>query len=191
MTAIFETSHELEVSALVAAARNGESSAMTELFHRFEGMVMSIALARIRDREDAEDVCQETFSRAFRKLDQLQTDAAFAGWLKRIALNLALNYASRRRQLVSVDHEILDSMIADNETATAGAQELIRGEEVAKLREGLTRLRDLDRETLVAFYLEGQSLLDMSNRFNSPLGTIKRRLHDARKRLASECQKLV
>ncbi|MEI8021607.1 MAG: sigma factor-like helix-turn-helix DNA-binding protein, partial [Schlesneria sp.] len=51
---------------------------------------------------------------------------------------------------------------------------------------GLKRLRSLDRQTLVAFYFEGQSLIEMSDRFRSPVGTIKRRLHTARIRLREE-----
>jgi RNA polymerase sigma-70 factor (ECF subfamily) len=51
---------------------------------------------------------------------------------------------------------------------------------------GLKRLKMLDRQTLVAFYFEGQSLIEMSDRFRSPVGTIKRRLHTARIRLREE-----
>jgi RNA polymerase sigma-70 factor (ECF subfamily) len=57
-------------------------------------------------------------------------------------------------------------------------------EERAEVRAGLKRLRRLDRETLEAFYFRGQSLIEMANRFDAPVGTIKRRLHVARKRLA-------
>ena len=53
------------------------------------------------------------------------------------------------------------------------------------------RLGELDRDTLVAFYVEGQSLIEMSDQFASPVGTIKRRLHVARKRLARELEDLV
>ena len=60
------------------------------------------------------------------------------------------------------------------------------GEQAAQLQGGLKRLRELDRTTLVAFYFEGQSLIEMSDRFNSPVGTIKRRLHTARIRLRDE-----
>ena len=58
------------------------------------------------------------------------------------------------------------------------------------MRAGLNRLRALDRETLEAFYVRGQSLLEMSDEFDAPLGTIKRRLHVARKRLAKEVEPL-
>ncbi|HYW80125.1 MAG TPA: sigma factor-like helix-turn-helix DNA-binding protein, partial [Thermoguttaceae bacterium] len=52
------------------------------------------------------------------------------------------------------------------------------------------RLRAMDRDTLVAFYFHGRSLIEMSEKFDSPVGTIKRRLHTARKRLAEELESL-
>ena len=60
-----------------------------------------------------------------------------------------------------------------------------------QLRGGLAKLRDLDRRTLVAFYFEGRSLKEMSDEFDSPVGTIKRRLHTARNRLKEELGELL
>ena len=57
-----------------------------------------------------------------------------------------------------------------------------------QVQAGLSKLRELDRETLEAFYVRGQSLIEMSDEFDAPLGTIKRRLHVARKRLAEEVE---
>ena len=65
---------------------------------------------------------------------------------------------------------------------------ILRREQHAQVRLGLGRLRRMDRETLVAFYFDGHSLLEMSNQFHTPVGTIKRRLHVARKRLARELE---
>ena len=59
-----------------------------------------------------------------------------------------------------------------------------------RLTEGLDRLGDMDRDTLVAFYVDGHSLLQMADDFDAPLGTIKRRLHVARKRLADQLPEL-
>ena len=64
--------------------------------------------------------------------------------------------------------------------------EVLTGEQSAEVWGGLKRLRELDRTTLVAFYFDGQSLIEMSDRFQSPVGTIKRRLHTARSRLRDE-----
>ncbi|NIP86705.1 MAG: sigma-70 family RNA polymerase sigma factor, partial [Planctomycetales bacterium] len=63
---------------------------------------------------------------------------------------------------------------------------VLRQERAALVRAGLDRLRPLDRDTLEAFYLRGSSLAEMSHQFDSPVGTIKRRLHVARRRLAQQ-----
>ena len=66
--------------------------------------------------------------------------------------------------------------------------EALAGERAREVRKGLKQLRRLDRETLVAFYVRGQSLVEMSDSFDAPVGTIKRRLHVARKRLAKQVE---
>ena len=64
--------------------------------------------------------------------------------------------------------------------------DLLTSERACQLRKGLDRLRAMDRDTLMAFYFEGRSLKQMSDQFDSPIGTIKRRLHTARNRLKEE-----
>ena len=68
---------------------------------------------------------------------------------------------------------------------------VLHQERAAEVRAGLNRLRTMDRETLEAFYMKGHSLVEMSHEFDSPIGTIKRRLHVARKRLAKELTETV
>ena len=77
----------------------------------------------------------------------------------------------------------MDATIEDVRTPLA---EALANERAQAVRAGLRRLRPLDRETLEAFYVRGQSLIEMADEFDAPIGTIKRRLHVARKRLASE-----
>ena len=63
---------------------------------------------------------------------------------------------------------------------------MLERERQKQVRVGLRRLKAVDRDTLMAFYFDGRSLVEMSNQFHTPVGTIKRRLHVARKRLAKE-----
>ncbi len=67
---------------------------------------------------------------------------------------------------------------------------MLAREERSQVRAGLRRLKRTDRATLMAFYVDGQSLIEMSDQFAAPVGTIKRRLHVARKRLAKELEEL-
>lgn len=179
---------ELELNELIGCAQNGDRSAMDELYARFHKHVLALAYKRLGNWDEAQELCQDVFVQAFRKLDQLQVVDAFPGWLRQIVVRMAINRTSRRHRVASVDSEILEStLISDSEPSRAA----IQGEERHHVRLGLERLGDLDRETLVAFYLDGQSLVEMSHRFDAPIGTIKRRLHTARKRLAKECDFLI
>ena len=82
----------------------------------------------------------------------------------------------------------MESTCIESHTPDAFA---VAGERAACVRDGLQRLREMDRDTLVAFYVRGQSLMEMSDHFDAPIGTIKRRLHVARQRLAKEIEHLI
>ncbi|MEM6655631.1 MAG: sigma factor-like helix-turn-helix DNA-binding protein, partial [Planctomycetota bacterium] len=82
---------------------------------------------------------------------------------------------------------VLESTCVEERTPLDSA---LAGERAVQVRVGLGRLRDLDRTTLEAFYVRGESLAEMSVAFEAPVGTIKRRLHVARKRLAAELETL-
>ena len=176
------------VTQLVLAAQAGRREAFGELFERFEGHVFSIAMRRLRDYNEAQELCQDVFVQALQKIGQLREPECFISWLRAIAHRMAINRIVRRVPDVPTGPEVLDAACVENETPLTAA---LAGERRAQLRAGLARLRDLDRETLEAFYVQGQSLIEMSNAFDAPLGTIKRRLHVARKRLAKQMEALV
>ena len=115
-----------------------------------------------------------------RKLGQLREPERFAGWLRQIAVRMSINKVVRRPKESAVEAETFDAVRADTFTPYDST---VKKEEAAEVWTGLRRLKDLDRETLIAFYIEGQSLAEMSDSFRSPIGTIKRRLHTARNRL--------
>jgi RNA polymerase sigma-70 factor (ECF subfamily) len=149
--------------------------------------VFVIALRRLGNHNDAQELTQDVFIQALTRLDQLRVPAAFGGWLRSIAQRMALNRAMRGGSTCWVDQETLDLKQSDGYTPLADA---IGREEAQAVRQGLAQLGELDRETLEAFYIQGRTLLEMSDDFSAPLGTIKRRLHVARKRLAREVEAL-
>jgi RNA polymerase sigma-70 factor (ECF subfamily) len=169
-----------EVTELVRRAQGGERAAFGELVTRFEGAVYAMALARVRDPGEAQELAQEVFVHAMRKLPQLRDPRCFAGWLRRITARMAINRLTRRGPVRGAEPELLETV----EAVTAEPLEtLVRAEQRAELLAGLRRLKPLDRAALEAFYLRGQSLKQMSRLFAAPVGTIKRRLHIARLRL--------
>jgi RNA polymerase sigma-70 factor, ECF subfamily len=185
----FENEMELKLedpltvqARLVAAAQQGDREAFGQLCEQFQPAVYAIAIRRLGDHAEAQEVCQEVFIQAMRKIGQLRDPRCFAGWLRSMAARMSLNRAVRGSRMPVVP----DSF----EVACPGQQtplaEILDEESRAQVHSGLDRLSTLDRETLVAFYFDGRSLIEMSDQFHTPVGTIKRRLHVARKRLARE-----
>jgi RNA polymerase sigma-70 factor (ECF subfamily) len=185
--ATFEDLAQWTVTDLVLAAQAGQREPFGELARRFERAVFATALRRLKNHAEAQELAQEVFVQALRKIGQLRDPACFGGWLRSITVRLAINRLSRRQPTSAGESELLTASCVERSTPLS---EALANERRHQVRASLRRLRPLDRETLVAFYVEGHSLLEMSDAFDSPIGTIKRRLHMARKRLARELEQL-
>ncbi len=181
---ISETQSEL--AQTVCAAQQGDRQAFGRLMARYERSVYSVLVRRLRNHAEVQELSQEVFIQAMRKIDQLRDPRCFGGWLRSIAARMAINRAMRRRPQVTGD-AVVEAACVEHETPLSAA---LRQEQATQVRSGLRRLGKLDRATLEAFYFRGQSLVEMSEHFRSPVGTIKRRLHVARKRLAQELKVL-
>jgi RNA polymerase sigma-70 factor (ECF subfamily) len=170
----------LTLDELLERARTGDNVAFGEIVQRFQGTVYAIALGRLRDPHDAAELAQDVFVHAQAKLGQLRDTACFAGWLRQITVRRAINRQVRGKRFAQAEPEAIQQT-AD---VGAGPLEILLAQEARhELWEGLAELKPLDRETLVAFYIRGRSLRQMSRDFATPVGTIKRRLHVARNRL--------
>ena len=169
-----------EIIHLVERAQVGDREAYGELVTRFQGSVYAMALARVKNPLEAQELAQDVFVHAMKKLPQLRDPRCFAGWLRQITARMAINRVTRRGVLFGASPDLLDA-IADK--VRSAEEHVAVGEAVGQLKVGLARLKPLDRLTLEAFYLHGRSLKQMAREFEVPTGTIKRRLHVARLRL--------
>lgn len=182
------TEEQHELCLLVEEAQQGDRVAFGQLVERYERSVYATAMRRLGNEAEAQELAQEVFVQALRKIDQLRDPLRFGGWLRSITQRMAINRAARSRPVISADPEVLEATCVESNTPVNLA---IQAERRTQVHAGLRRLRELDRDTLLAFYVEGQSLIQMSDAFDSPVGTIKRRLHVARKRLAKELETMV
>jgi RNA polymerase sigma-70 factor (ECF subfamily) len=176
-----------QLISLVRAAQQGDRSALGPLFERFYQVVYATALRALGNHAEAQELCQEVFCQAMRKIRQLRNPVCFGAWLRSITRRMAINRAMRRAPEVCAEAGQFSTGCVERETPLG---EVLARERADQLHVGLSRLTALDRDTLVAFYFAGQSLVEMSDRFQSPVGTIKRRLHVARKRLAKQLEAL-
>ena len=107
----------VDETTLVAQSREGDTSAFGELVRRYEGKIFRLAQHVTQNREDAEDVLQETFMKAYEHLDQFQGNSKFYTWIVRIAVNQALMKLRRRKT---------DKSVSLDETIDTGEDTMIR-----------------------------------------------------------------
>ena len=175
-----------EILLLIQRAQEGDRTAFGELVQRFHPAVFAVALARLRDANEATELTQEVFIHAMTKIAQLRDPHCFVGWLRQITVRMAINRVTRKAPVQGVEPAVLQNAPGVN---AGPLDEMIRSEDRADIWKGLDRLKPLDRDTLVAFYIKGRSLKQMSRDFETPVGTIKRRLHVARNRLRQALEK--
>jgi len=173
------------VADLVLQAQEGDRDALGRLFEQFQPTVHAIALRRLGNASEALELTQEVFLHVLRRIHQLREPERFAGWLRQVAVRMAINRATRRLAPTTVETVVLEGAFVQGGQPV---DELITRERAGRLWEAMGRLKALDRDTLVAFYIRGLSLVEMAGELDAPLGTIKRRLHTARKRLKAELE---
>jgi RNA polymerase sigma-70 factor, ECF subfamily len=163
--------------ALVERLRRGESQLFEVLMRRHNQRLFRIARAIVRDDDDAEDVMQEAYVRAFTKLDQYQGRARFATWLTRIAVHEALARVRQRRPVVNPDEESVLSTMPSPEDA-ASNQELAR-----VLEPMIDALPDVFRTVFVLRAVEGLEVAECAECLEIPEETVRSRYFRARQLL--------
>jgi RNA polymerase sigma-70 factor (ECF subfamily) len=165
---------------LIAASLDGDRGAFGALVLRYRRLVFSIAYRMCGDEGLADDVAQETFVRAWEKLGSFRPEGNWRGWICRIASNLAVD-ALRRR------HPCADIATASLVAAGGGPEShVLQDERAMAVRSAILRLPAYARVALVLREYEGMSYAEIAAVLDIPLGTVKSRLNDARRRLGEE-----
>lgn len=171
---------------LVAAALAGGPEAFNEIVKRYRGQVYAVALARLRNFDEAEDIAQQVFIEAFAGLHTLGDPQRLAPWLRTAAIHRSIDVLRQRRE-----HLEIDEVAAELTTDLTPEVELERNQLRENVLAAIGRLSKAQRETTTLFYLGGHSLEAVATMQEVPVGTVKRRLHDARNRLKTEMLKMV
>jgi RNA polymerase sigma-70 factor (ECF subfamily) len=171
----------------VRQAQCGNREAWDMLVKSFYQRVHRYLSRRLNDPYAADDLTQEIFLHVFRKIGQLRNPRLFPAWLKIVVLR-ALHRATYRRwaSLARNTCHAPQTPSARREKTLCPLELLEQRELVHAIRRAVAALSCQDRQTLEAFYFEGQTLRQMSLRLGCPLGTVKRRMHVARRRLAEK-----
>jgi RNA polymerase sigma-70 factor (ECF subfamily) len=184
---------ESEDVLLVRRCLKGEEKAHRQLLSKYRRPVYNLAWRMVGDEEDAKDVTQETFIRAFRALSTYDVNRPFTSWLFRIATNLCIDYLRRRRPNV---HSLDGMRGADNEYRTADIEDPtprpdVR-HEMAEQRRMLERMVQglPPRYKVVILLRHGRELSynEIAEILNVPVGTVKARIHRAHSLLRSNLE---
>ncbi|MGD0796887.1 MAG: sigma-70 family RNA polymerase sigma factor [Acidobacteriaceae bacterium] len=185
----------IDDNALVYAAKQGDTAAFEQLVRRHTAVILRVAMHILGSREDAEDVVQDAFLKAFRNLQQFEERARFSTWLTRIAVNEALMKlrGARRARTVSMDEEAeagisLGDRIAD--WAPNPEQLYSRAQLKGILQEAFASLPDHQRTVFLLRDVEGLSIAETAELLGLSVPCVKTRLLHARLKLRqrlSEC----
>jgi RNA polymerase sigma-70 factor (ECF subfamily) len=172
--------------ALVADAFSGGFASFGPIIERYQAAVFGVALSRLGCFHEAEDVAQEVFVEAFERLGNLREPARLGAWLRSIAIHRSLDALRRRRPDVSLSEGCLQAL-----DEPSPHEQLERQDLRARVLEAIRRLSRAQRETATLFYIDGYTVNEVARMQEAPVGTVKRRLHDARKRLKREMMDMV
>jgi RNA polymerase sigma-70 factor (ECF subfamily) len=162
---------------LVANALAGEPSDFAPIVDRYQDAVFGIALARVGNFHDAQDIAQSVFLDAYTGLAHLQDPMRFGGWLRTFAINKSIDKLRTRKDTVDIDRIIESKELAAHLDATSGGD--LRDAVLA----AIGKLSGPQRETVALFYINGYTVDEVADMQGTPAGTVKSRLHDARKKL--------
>lgn len=170
---------------LVEKAKQGDQSAFEQLVLENQNRAYSLALRLIGDREEAADLAQEAFVRAWQGLEQFQGGSSFATWVYRLTTNVCIDYLRKKKRREAVEPVVSlddpDSGWAEPSTWERDPQRLLeRSERGEALARGLEKLPDWQRQVLVLRELSGLSYQEIGQALSLDIGTVKSRIARAR-----------
>ena len=165
---------------LVAKSVGGDADSFNELVLRWERPIYALAYRTIGREEDARDVCQETFLRAFRALPGFRGQAKFSSWLYRIALNLCRDWVRRERRTPVVqapeDVDLVD-LAAAQEPSESIEDLVARRELSAIVGQAMKALSEEQRTAIILKEYHGMTFQEIADLQGCPLSTVKTRLY--------------
>jgi RNA polymerase sigma-70 factor, ECF subfamily len=182
---------------LVQRARGGDGDAFRALVERYQRKIAALAFGMLRNQEDALDVVQETFTKAYQSLDRFKGDAAFYTWVYRIAYNLCVDHQRRaaKQPHVALDAEepgqTAPSLLGDGPRPDQPFERARDAEIARRVQEAIQQLTPDHRAVILLRELEGLSYEEISQVLDCPKGTVMSRLHYARRQLQARLRGLL
>jgi len=174
---------------IISRVLKGEQNAYAELVNRYQAYVFTLVLRMIKSREDAEEVAQDVFVKAYRSLADFRGESKFSTWLYTITNTTSITFLRKKKLDVhSLDNEKVFE-IADNKDSGFRANLVEQKSRVNMVNEAIAMLSPDDAEIITLFYKAEQNLEEISRILRLETNTVKVRLHRARARLKEKMEK--
>ncbi len=177
----------IEDLSLARQAAAGNDDAFSVIVDRYSRLVYNVALRSASSPEDAADISQETFLKAWRSIGSFRGDCALSTWLCRIALNCCCDHArsAKRHRVLSLtvqededETKVLD--IPDTDVTAMPEEELTRQTEIAAVREAIDSLPEEQKMIITMRDITGLSYIEIADTLGLEMGTVKSRINRAR-----------
>lgn len=182
-----------EIIALVEKAKNGDQSAIAQLYEATSKAVYFTALKIVGNPSDAEDIAQDTYVTAISKLSDLKDNATFPKWIKTIAANTAKNYMTKKKPMLfntDEDEEATLGSIPEDSDEFIPDQAADKKETCRLVSEMIDSLPEKQRAALIMFYYDEMTISEIAKAMGTNDNTIKSRLNYARKYIKDEVEAL-
>jgi RNA polymerase sigma-70 factor (ECF subfamily) len=179
----------LNDSEIISRVLHGEQQAYAELVNRYQNYVFTLALRFTRNREDAEEVSQDIFVKAYRALADFKGNSKFSTWLYTIVNNTCITFLRKKKlDTYSLDKEGVFEA-ADSMDSGMRANQVEQKSKVAMVNQAISLLSPDDAEIITLFYKSEQSLEEIAAILGVETNAAKVRLHRARTRLKEKMEK--
>ncbi len=174
---------------IIIACRAGKKEMYREIVDRYKVRAYYAALMYAKNRDDALDLSQEAFYRAYKALDSFDAAKNFYTWFYRILKNVCINHVTRKKihNQVSADREEMPELVS----AEANPEEILETNEQSRLLwQAINQLKEKDREIIILKEFQEMSYQEIAEALDIPQGSVMSRLYYARKRLLKEVEHL-
>jgi len=177
--------------ALITAVLDGNSAAYAELVNRHKRFVFTMALKFSKNREDAEEIAQDCFVKAYRSLGTFKNTSKFSTWLYTITYTTAMSFLRKKRiATYSIDDEE-NHLQLENPISSYQANDIEKKSKYVYLNLAISQLLPDDAAIITLFYQSEQSLDEIGQVLNMESNTVKVKLHRARLRLKEKLEYLL
>ncbi len=161
---------------------NGDVNAFSILIEKYKDLVFSLAIKIVKNREEAEEVAQDSFIKAYKSLNRFKGDSKFSTWLYKITFNNCMDVVKKKERKYNTVK--IDDVTENKIESVENTLDFIERKERAKIIEScLSLLPDEERTILWLFYFQENSLKEIVNIMSLSEANVKVKLHRARKRL--------